>query len=295
MTPEQDRNADSFRRGESQTQNIAALINLWSRGDPARAPSIDTRQIFTAIEAEIVPRLVLATERMRRKSPLPVIAPKSIKPADQELFLEILMFGGARDAAAIATDLRARGVPLEGVLIDLLAWSARKLGEMWDADTCSFSDVTIGLCRLHEILHQITGDNSSENETKSLGNLSILIGNAPDEQHVFATVIVAEIFRRDGWAVHCEPGSNQETLMKAAAENRFDMIGLSASTHEKCALLPPLIRSLKSVSRNADALVMVGGHIFTSNPGLADNMDADIVARDGLSAPQLARKMLANA
>lgn len=294
MTPEQDRNFDTSRGRDQQAGSISALIRLWSKDRRSPAVTFDADQIFSAIETEIIPRLVLATEQSRRRTPLPAIAPKEIRQSDRELFLEVLMEGGAKDATAIAVGMLREGVLLQAILVDLLAWSARRLGEFWESDTCSFSDVTIGLCRLHEVLHQISDHEPNNTRQTGLGGLSILLGNAPDDQHVFGTVMVAEIFRRDSWSVYCEPGSNPDTLCRTASESRFDIIGLSVSSDEKCAAVPKLIRALRAASRNPDARIMVGGRAFAENPDLADGTGADMVALDGFSAPQLARKMLAN-
>lgn len=294
MTPEQDRNYDTSGGRDQQAGSISALIRLWSKDRRSPAITFDADQIFSAIETEIIPRLVLATEQSRHRAPLPAIAPKEIRQSDRELFLEVLMESGAKDATAIAIGMLREGVILQAILVDLLAWSARQLGEFWESDTCSFSDVTIGLCRLHEVLHQISDHESRTVKQAPLGSLSILLGNAPNDQHVFGTVMVAEIFRRDSWTVSCEPGSNPETLCRTATESSFNVIGLSVSSDEKCAAVPGLIRSLRAASRNPDARIMVGGRVFTENPALAERTGADMVALDGFSAPQLARKMLAN-
>ena len=47
------------------------------------------------------------------------------------------------------------GLPVERVLLDLLAPSARLMGEMWTADQVSFVDVTLGLSRIQQMLRQL--------------------------------------------------------------------------------------------------------------------------------------------
>ena len=40
-------------------------------------------------------------------------------------------------------------------MVDLLAPAARLLGEYWEDDRCDFVDVTMGLWRLQEVVHEI--------------------------------------------------------------------------------------------------------------------------------------------
>jgi hypothetical protein len=42
------------------------------------------------------------------------------------------------------------------VFIDLLAPSARRLGQHWEDDDCDFVDVTMGLWRLQEVMREVT-------------------------------------------------------------------------------------------------------------------------------------------
>ncbi len=288
---EGDRNKSSG--GNEAAQHLAAVLNLWTLKQESGQTPQNADWIFAAIETEIVPRLVLTNDRPDTRQPLPQIAPKQITDNERNTFLASLLHESADDAQSAARQMVTRGVPLEAVFIDLLAWSARRLGEYWEEDLCSFTDVTIGLCRLHETMHHLKRISPYPAPRRDEAERQILIGNAPGEQHVFGAVMVAEFFRRDGWNVFCEPGSSPEALCRIASQHAFDVIGLSASSDSTGGLMARLIGSLRTASRNPDVRVMAGGPVFLQNDTLARTIGADIVAGDGASAPQLARNLLA--
>lgn len=94
--------------------------------------------------------------------------------------------------------LMSRGVPPEALYLELLAPTARLLGEMRKADMCDFTDVTVGLSRLQQLLHAISPQ--FENEvTDRFCDRRILLMPVPCEQHTFGIMPIEEFFRREGW------------------------------------------------------------------------------------------------
>ena len=55
-----------------------------------------------------------------------------------------------------------RGASVETLYLDLLAPTARHLGDLWDADVCDFTEVTVGLGRLQQVLHELSPAFQSE-------------------------------------------------------------------------------------------------------------------------------------
>lgn len=292
MSFERDREAATGNSGGQEPANFGSLISYWAHGQGK--PSVQAEQVFTAIQAEIIPRLVLARQTYQRSRPAPIVSPQPISDAEKELFLDHVLRGGAAEAAALAKSLIDRGTPVESVFVDLLAWSARRLGEYWTEDRSTFTDVTIALCRLHEILHQVSEVAAPSSKQAALNAHSILVSNAPGDQHVFGALMVAETFRRDGWIVRCEPGSDTDKLRRAVASEPFDMVGLSCACDRDRSDLSDTIQTIKQSSLNPGTVIMVGGRLFSERPELATEIGADLLAHDGASAVELARNRLAN-
>ena len=292
MSLERDREAPTGKSSGQEPASFGSLINHWAQSQGT--PSLQAQQVFTAIQAEIIPRLVLARQTYHRTVPPPVLHPYPIVDADKELFLKHVLNDGATEATALARGLIFKGAPVESVFVDLLAWSARKLGDYWTDDICTFTDVTIALCRLHEVLHQISELSGATPLKAADVAHSILVSSVPGDQHVFGALMVAESFRRDGWIVRCEPGNNTDKLKSAVAKEPFDVVGLSCACDRDKAELADLISIVRRNSVNRSAVIMVGGRLFLEHPELAIEVGADLLAQDGASAVELARNRLAN-
>lgn len=173
----------------------------------------------------------------------------------------------------------ARGVSVDTVMVDLLAPTARLLGEYWENDECDFIDVTMGLWRLQEVVHEIACRAPADKST-IIGGHRVLFASMPGDQHSFGTVVIDELFRRDGWSTERISDAETPDLLRRVADDWFDMVGLTISCDCHIATLPSVITALRNVSRNSRLCVMVGGRVFSADPELAARCGADGTARD---------------
>ena len=143
-----------------------------------------------AIEQEIVPRLVLARSAAPDR---PLAPPPGTVPVRPEEVEELARLAIGRDPAAAAgmvAAVLARGTAMETLYLDLLAPAARRLGEWWSEDLCDFSQVTLGLWCLHELLRE-TGNNLPDPLVRRENDRRILLVPVPGEQHTFGLAMVA--------------------------------------------------------------------------------------------------------
>ena len=188
--------------------------------------------------------------------------------------------------------LRDRGVSCETLCLHLLAPAARHLGELWSEDVCDFSEVTIGLWHLHQVLHHLHPALPDYDTVRSTRRRAVLVP-LPGEQHSFGAMMVAEFFRRAGWSVWSGPFADNDDLLGLVAGEWFGMVGLSAAGEIRFAGLSQLIRAIRRVSRNRSVRIMVGGPLFNAQPDLACRVGADATATDGRIAVAHAERMLA--
>ena len=246
------------------------------------------------IEAEIIPRLMLTT-----RDAVPDETGAELEDEISSLFDSAHIDAFARravtsDSDALVASVNALlddGVPHEDVLLKLLAPAARRLGKMWDEDSCDFADVTIGLMKLHRVLERVNADGPS---AMGAGGCSprVLLAPAPGEQHVFGVVMVGEFFSRSGWRVRCETAAEDDALIESAAQEHYDVVGLSASADANLKRLRTLIKKLRAASMNPELVIMVGGQIFNEDVGLARRIGADATAADGVRAVVTAERMV---
>ena len=282
----------------SMLEIVSEAKSAASRGwDRARRAAFRTPEtaspdaLARVIEADIIPRLLLAH---RDHGVLPVAPPKppvAIPPAFADQFAAATLTEEVGPLLARVEALMDGGTSVEMIYLNLLAPAARRLGGWWDEDACDFVDVTMGLWRLQEIVHALSslipGIAPSE-DAERRG----LFAPAPGEQHGLGAIIVEEFFRRAGWQTWSAPALDEDELVALAARRIFDIIGLTVSVERHLAPLAKAITLVRRTSRNPDVIIMVGGRVFTERPELAVEVGADGTASDGLLAVAMAESLL---
>jgi methanogenic corrinoid protein MtbC1 len=244
------------------------------------------RSISALIEGEIIPRLMVA-----HAAETPASGAVGIQATEITTLAPLALQLEADALLAHVEAILTRGVSVDTVMVDLLAPTARLLGEFWERDLCDFVDVTMGLWRLQEVVHEIAARAPSE-RALALGGYRALFASMPGDQHNFGTVIVDELFRRDGWATDRMSGAEVPDLVRRVGHDWFDIVGLTVSCDCHIAPLASVIMALRSVSRNPRLCVMVGGRIFSADPGLATEVGADGTACDARHALEVAADLV---
>lgn len=250
----------------------------------------NARSLSTLIESEIIPRLMIA-HAGDMPPHVPLDGDAAILPGEVEALAPLALQVEADALLMHIEGVLARGVGFDAVMVDLLAPAARMLGEFWENDRCDFVDVTMGLWRLQEVVHEIACRVPIE-RLHAAGGRRALFASMPGDQHNFGTVVVDELFRRDGWLTDRVSEAETSDLLKRVATDWYDMIGLTISCDCHIGALPSVIVGLRSVSRNPRVCVMVGGRVFSADPGLAVTVGADGTARDARLALDVARELV---
>lgn len=176
-------------------------------------------------------------------------------------------------------DLLAQGFTAEHLYLHLFAPAARRLGAMWEEDSCSFVDVTLGVGRLQQLTHGFGDLLRGSGTPATIGR--VLVAGAPREQHTLGIAMVAEFLRRDGWEVVLPPATDDARDLIAAVEaDWFDVAAVSSATDRSMGQIRQVVRDLRRRGRNRDLKVVVGGRMFTENPELAHQIGADGSAPD---------------
>ncbi len=266
----------------------------------SRLPHVDVsrrRELGLAhtIEAEIIPRLMLAHQNEAPEIARHRRSQSHIDPKDIQLFSKIICEAALREAREFVTAMRDRHVPVETILLDLLAPTAKLLGEMWEEDDVDFAQVTIALCCLQQVLRDVSGVFDAPKAVSTDGSYRALLAPVPGEQHIFSVLLVDEFFRRANWDVWTMPAATETELLDLVRRESFDMAGLSVSCEAWLPELKKLIVCLRAASRNPGLVIMVGGRPFVENPALVASVGADATASDGRQAAFEARRAVQKA
>lgn len=248
----------------------------------SRQPTAPGRSSTLAqiIEADIIPRLLLANGGRDAASDA---VPLDVDAEDIDAFARMMIELDVAQANLIIRRVLERGVTLETVMLDLLAPTAQRLGAMWVDDDCTFTDVTVGLCALQNLLRAYaSGDERSVQPPP--GDGSVLLAALPGEQHTFGVLMLETFFRRAGWDVVGMPLALHDDIVSAASRRPFAIAGLSISRKIQLDGLRDMIATIRKRSANREIIILVGGRVFNENPGLFRSVGADMTARDGQQA-----------
>lgn len=262
-------------------------------GDAVPGAAAGHRALLTnTLEHDIIPRLIQASHPFEPSGEAPDLAAMTGRPvglADVHELARLSLLPDDQPARSYVAQLRRRGVPVETLFTDLLGATARHLGEWWEQDLCTFSDVTVGIGRLQQALRDISPGLVARPHAHT-PPLRILLVPAPGEQHTFGLVMVSELFRSAGWDVS---GGPSPTLDPAVAVRRdwYDVVGFSLAAQVHLPRLAPAIAAVRKASLNQRVGIMVGGPLFMLRPSLASEVGADAVAVNGGLAPEIAAKL----
>ncbi|MCB1739814.1 MAG: cobalamin B12-binding domain-containing protein, partial [Gammaproteobacteria bacterium] len=268
-----------------------------------RQSSAAQQQLLNTIERTIIPGLL--RKHADRVSPTvsSTVAPSTVAPPSSttdampleshtvEALVQYVLLHQSEAGLGFVLELERRGTAIGELFMGLLAPCARRLGEMWVADECSFADVTLGMCRLHQILRSMKA-RFLIGRSLPLHSLQVLLSPACGEQHFFGLSMVATFFERAGWRVNTRHDDPLESLERLVARERFEVAGLSVSCDFALQDLGAQIARLREVSCNPALIVMVGGPAVLREPSLVRSVGADLTAQTAESAVLVAENAL---
>ena len=278
---------------------------------PARDQTLAA--IARVVAADVVPRLLAAQQaRLRGEaaamqapaatgmSKTPDAAPTSPDAASAASALDGEFVDRLTDEL-IACDIGAvkeriellsqGGLTAEQICLLALAPAARRLGDLWDMDRCSFLEVTTGTAMLHGIMNELRLA-FRHRIIAGVRRRSAVLVTAPGEQHRFGLSMLAEFFRKDGWQVALPTGNTIAQITAVTAARPVDLVGFSAGSDRHLGGLAACIAALRASSYNPDIIVMVGGPIFLGRPELVESIGADATAADAEDAVLRAQALL---
>ena len=243
-----------------------------------------------AIEDEIIPRLMLAHPMAGECLSLTPSPAAQVNQADVQAFARLVLAPDENVAHACIETMRTSGISVETIYTDLLAPVARYLGVLWEDDLCDFTEVTLGLGRLQQVLRELSPAFGQTSASTSGNRILLLPG--PGEQHTFGLVMVSEFFRRAGWDVGggaWEAGADPVVMVQ---REWFDVVGFSLGNVDQLDELAACIKNVRAAALNKSLCVIVGGPLFLANPAYVVYVNADAASTDGSQAPELAARLV---
>lgn len=247
--------------------------------------------LIAMVESEIIPRLMLAHRNVAIE-PTPAVDPARLLGRETtETFARMVVTREPASLIAFVGGLLQAGVALDTIYVELLVPAARRLGEYWDEDSASFTDVTVGLGRLQQVVRAL-GSRTAGQVEEAVFSRSAFFAPGPGEQHLFGLFIVEDFFRRAGWRTWVETNATAEELIDTTRSHWFDVFGMSLSVQAHADEVSDNIRAIREASRNPNIFVMVGGRLLDEHPELITPLGADATAASGGEALLVANHAL---
>jgi len=247
--------------------------------------------ILSIVESQIIPRL-LVSDRIG-KPHLTLVSSSKAMPSKKEIeiFTDLCSSDSSKDAQSFVDDLLNKGLSKEDIFLELITPAAQYLGSQWDDDRMDFSQVNLGLVRLHSIANEIRCTSKSDQFAKGKAR-RVMMASAPGSMHMLGTTIVADFFRKEDWQVVVAISSSANELVQTVSNEWFDVLGLSLSIDQQLTGLADLIDQLKSLSLNPRMVVMLGGPIFSAKKLDANDFGANGICDNAKHAVGLAVSLL---
>jgi methanogenic corrinoid protein MtbC1 len=283
---------DSFT--EAEAMKIVRGLSASAAYRPRRQSGhVNAQAALTrTMEDEVIPRLLAA--RRKQKPAGASACETEVGPEHVADLVRLVLKGTPPQAMAYLEALQTRGFGPDVLLLDLLTRTARSLGELWDDDLCDFTEVTMGVMRLNNVVRLICAAFNAELQPGPDAPRALLV-QAPGEQHGLGLAMVVHFFRRAGWHIQSDTVGSYDDLVAMAGNTWFSLAGISVSCSERMELLAGGIAALRRASRNRSIRVMVGGPPFLQHPQLAKMVGADGTANDARLAVQQAQILVSQA
>ena len=290
---------DDFELDRQQTTK--ALNDMWEDCLVSNAPTKSTFQqdkkthpiqqactegeylesLVKTIEGNILPLII--EQHLDSSIPNHLPAKQFIDQRAVDDLTKLVLQEDARISVNYVKEMHSSGTALEDIYLLLLTPVARKLGAMWDEDESSFTEVTIALWRIKQLMYDLSPIFQQYSEQGKTGS-SIMLVPLPGSQHNLGLFMVSEFFAKAGWRIWGELAATEEDIISMAANEWFDIVGLSSSVREQFPQLKELIKSIKAASKNPNVGIIIGSPVFNQFPELADNLGADMIGMDAEDA-----------
>lgn len=252
----------------------------------------DCKESLSAvIEEQIIPRL-LNVQRFFTGPPEALQDDGAVAEQPEfQAFTEHCLRGDGLQANQIVDVLSARGLTQDRIFLELITPAARHLGVLWEQDLCDFTQVTCGLALMHQMIYRL-GYASPAGPGIEGESERVMLACAPGSQHFLGLTIVADFFRQAGCDVVLEISSSESELLRAVANEWFDVVGISVAIEAQLPALPDLIAHLRTHSGNPQVRVVLGGPIFLLHELTPQALGADAIFTDARAAVGAVKRLV---
>jgi len=216
-------------------------------------PDTEENHLLDAIEAQIIPRLLLA----HRGDAEAGCGDQRMPPTDDEIetVARLAVREEVHDLVKRLSAMASEGLSFDSILLQLIAPAANWLGDAWNDDQLTFSEVTVGAGVLERVAAALGQDSDPPLRHGEL----IVLTAAPGEQHVIPIHLLGEVLRHKGWAVHVDPNLSDDELLELVRDDHIAVVGIACKDVTRMEGVGETIATVRAQSLNPDISFVIGG------------------------------------
>ena len=189
-------------------------------------------------------------------------------------YVAALLDGDADKARRAVSDAQNRGLEIQAVYVDLLAYSQSVIGQMWHDGEINIGVEHLGTVITLEIMSELRAQASTMR--KSNGFRAVVVPVEGDT-HMVGSRMLSDFLIIDGWEVDFMGGPTPGKDLVEFVKNRsVDMVGISVTIPTYINNAKSIIRALKSISPSPK--ILIGGLALTSGEVELNSLNCDAVA-----------------
>ena len=207
--------------------------------------------------------------------------PDGVLPEELEAFRTTLLEPDPDAAVRFFADRRAEGVTRQNIYLGYISAAARLLGDDWDNNRLSLTEVSIATGHLYALMRAMRADGGHGSQSFDIRKCA-LFAAVPGEDHNLGITVAAGLFRDAGWEVDLQVGLDHAGLVARAEATQPRVIGLSLSTE---ARLPALARLVVALRLSLPRIILgVAPAARLDAATLEHLLDIDLVLQDASTA-----------
>ena len=174
------------------------------------------------------------------------------EPTELEKLTQALISADDTALNALVEHYHNSDMPVEVLYLRHLAPAARLLGEWWENDKATLSDVAVGTGRIYALMRAF---NHRLPPSPRLVGKQAFFASVPGETHTLGVSMAVDLYRREGWKIEIAMGVPHDVLVDRIVSSGHMLIGLSAGGVHALPDLARLILALRVSIPHARILV----------------------------------------
>ena len=206
-----------------------------------------------------------------------------------EQYLQAVLAGDRRRAFGVVDAAREAGVGLRELYLEVFQPALREVGRLWQENRITVADEHLATAITQTAMSRLYDDLF----TGAAPARRLLVAACADhERHEVGLRMICDLLEMEGWdTVFLGATVPVEDLVETVRRREPDVVALSASIAPHLPRLRETIRALRAGIPDPP-LIAVGGRPFLSDPGLAEELGADLTASDAAEAARRFHEML---